>query len=104
MARAGCTATLTATLGEVVDPAQRSDDYTVRLRSDLKPAEWRPLVADAAQRICLPEVSSRALAGLKCSAALPRRLACATLAARLTDVPGALAVLEEPVRFVVLTR
>ncbi|MFF3865435.1 DEAD/DEAH box helicase [Micromonospora sp. NPDC001898] len=96
-------ATLTATLGEVVDPMHRFDDYTIRLRADLNRTEWRTLVADAAQRICLPEVSMRALAGLKFSVALPERLARATLAARLTDVSGAVAVLEEPVRFVALT-
>ncbi|MFF5171336.1 DEAD/DEAH box helicase [Micromonospora sp. NPDC000089] len=96
-------ATLTATLGEVVDPVQRFDDYTIRLRADLTRTEWRSLVADAVQRICLPDVSARALAGLKFGSALPERLARATLAARLADVSGALAVLREPVRFVDLT-
>lgn len=95
-------ATLTATLGEVVDPIHRFDDYTVRLRADLDRAQWRALVADAAQRICLPEVNTRALAGLKFSVALPDRLARATLATRLADLPGAAAVLDEPVRFVAL--
>ncbi|MFD6754784.1 DEAD/DEAH box helicase [Micromonospora gifhornensis] len=97
-------ATLTATLSEVVDPMQRFDDYTVRLRADLDRAQWRSLVADAAQRICLPEVNARALAGLKFGVALPERLARATLAARLADLPGAAAVLAEPVRFVALQR
>jgi ATP-dependent Lhr-like helicase len=93
-------ATLTATLGEVVDPIQRFDDLQIRLRQDLTPQPWRDLVADAAQRLCLPEVSERALAGLKFSAALPHRLAMATLAARLSDLSGATAVLREPSRFV----
>ncbi|WP_433391096.1 DEAD/DEAH box helicase [Micromonospora sp. KLBMP9576] len=96
-------ATLTATLGEVIDPMQRFDDYAIRLRADLSRAEWRSLAADAAQRICLPEVNARALAGLKFSTALPERLARATLAARLADVPAAEIVLKEPVRFVALT-
>ena len=38
--------------------------------------------------------------GLKFSEALPRRLAVATLAVRLTDLDAAKAVLGEPVRFV----
>jgi ATP-dependent Lhr-like helicase len=93
-------ATLAATLGEVVDPVQRFDDLQVRLREDLTPQAWRDLVADAAQRLCLPDVSERALEGLKFSAALPHRLAMATLAARLSDLSGAAAVLGEPSRFV----
>jgi ATP-dependent Lhr-like helicase len=103
-------ATLVATLGAVVDPAQRFDDYAVRLRADLTPADWRSLMADARRsgpesgdaglRLCLPEVSEKALTGLKFSAALPKRLAMATLAARLADLDGAAAVLREPTRFV----
>ncbi|SCL20127.1 DEAD/DEAH box helicase [Micromonospora inyonensis] len=92
-------ATLAASLGEVVDPAQRFDDHSVRLRENLLPGDWRSLVGDAAQRLCLPEVGARALAGLKFSTALPRRLAEATLAARTADLAGAQAVLSEPVRF-----
>lgn len=93
-------ATLTATLGEVVDPVQRFDDLQIRLRADLTPRAWRDLVADAAERLCLPEVSRKALEGLKFSAALPDRLATATLASRMADSPGAAAVLGEPSRFV----
>ncbi|MEU1396957.1 DEAD/DEAH box helicase [Micromonospora zamorensis] len=96
-------AALTATLGEVVDPAQRFDDYAIRLRENLTPQDWRPLVADASHRLCLPEVNDRALVGLKFSSALPERLARATLAARLADLPGAAAVIDEPVRFVALS-
>ncbi|MEU8186689.1 DEAD/DEAH box helicase [Micromonospora carbonacea] len=92
-------ATLAATLSEVVDPMQRYDDHMIRLRADLDRSQWRSLVADAGQRICLPEVNARALAGLKFGVALPERLARATLAARLADLPGAAAVLAEPVRF-----
>jgi ATP-dependent Lhr-like helicase len=93
-------ATLTATLSEVVDPVQRFDDSSIRLREDLTPAAWRDLVAEAAGRLCLPEVNPKALAGLKFSAALPQRLAMATLAARLADLDGAATVLKEPTRFV----
>jgi ATP-dependent Lhr-like helicase len=93
-------ATLAATLSEVVDPVQRFDDRQIRLRQDLTPHAWRNLVADAAHRLCLPDPSERALDGLKFSAALPHRLATATLAARLADLSGATAVLSEPSRIV----
>jgi ATP-dependent Lhr-like helicase len=93
-------ATLTATLSEVVDPIQRFDDLSIRLREDLTPATWRQLVADAESRICLPAVNEKALAGLKFSAALPARLALATLAARLADLNGASLALKELTRFV----
>jgi ATP-dependent Lhr-like helicase len=96
-------ATLAATLSEVVDPVQRFDDLQIRLREDLTPRAWRDLVADAPQRLCLPEVSEKALEGLKFSAALPHRLAMATLAARLADLSGADAVLREPTRLVSVT-
>ncbi|GIF49321.1 ATP-dependent helicase [Asanoa ferruginea] len=93
-------ATLAATLTEVVDPVQRFDDQSMRLRSDLTRADWQTLTADAAQRLCLPEVTPRAVEGLKFGAALPPRMAAATLAARLADLDGAAAVLGEPTRFV----
>lgn len=91
-------ATLTATLGGLADPAHRFEDRYVRLRSDLTVDMWRSSIADAAERICLPEVSKQAVAGLKFSAALPERLAVATLAARLADIDAARLVLHEPQR------
>lgn len=91
-------ATLASTLRDVVDPAPQHDDRYVRLRTDLTPAQWRDSRAAAADRLCLPEVSPRALAGLKFSAALPPRLAEATLSARLADLPGARDVLARPTR------
>lgn len=93
-------ATLAATLSSLTDGVQRFDDTSIRLRDDLTPATWRAGTADAGQRLCLPDVDDRALDGLKFSEALPRRLAVATLAARLADVDHAAAVLAEPVRFV----
>jgi ATP-dependent Lhr-like helicase len=93
-------ATLVATLAEATDPMQRFDDYHVRLRADLTAQDWRKLTADAAERLCLPQPSEKALVGLKFSDALPKRLARATLAARLADLDGATAVLKEPTRFV----
>ncbi|WP_329045572.1 DEAD/DEAH box helicase [Amycolatopsis sp. NBC_01488] len=94
-------ATLAATMGHLVDEKQRFDDVSVRLRSDLTRQMWQSGTADATKRLCLPDIDERALAGLKFSEALPRRLAIATLAARLADTDRAAAVLNEPVRFVV---
>ncbi|MFI7553052.1 DEAD/DEAH box helicase [Micromonospora sediminimaris] len=92
-------ATLIATLGGLADPNQRYDDSAIRLRPDLERGMWRTGTADAWNRVCLPEVTQKALAGLKFSATLPPHLAAATLAARLADVDSAVAVLKEPVRF-----
>lgn len=64
---------------------------------------WKAATADLESRLCLPHVSTEALAGLKFSAALPPRLAEATLATRLADLPAATAVLRQPVRFTRLT-
>jgi len=82
-------ATLKATLGGVADEAQRVDDLSIRLRSDLRPSTWRDVVDAVRDRLCLPEVDEKALAGLKFSDALPRQLAVATLAARLADLDHA---------------
>ncbi|KAB1938074.1 DEAD/DEAH box helicase [Micromonospora sp. ALFpr18c] len=95
-------ATLTATLGEVVDPVERFDGNSIRLRENVTPASWRTLTADAATRLCLPEINGKALDGLKFGAALPRRMATATLAARLADLDAAALVLNEPARFVIV--
>jgi ATP-dependent helicase Lhr and Lhr-like helicase len=92
-------ATLASTLITVADPLQETEDHYIRLREDLTAAQWRAEAADAAQRLCLPHVHEKALVGLKFSSALPKRLAEATLAARLADLPNATAVLEEPVQF-----
>jgi ATP-dependent Lhr-like helicase len=92
-------ATLAATLSDLTDGVQRYADTDIRMRADLTIDMWREATADAAERLCLPDVDDRALAGLKFSEALPRRLASATLAARLADLPSAAAVLGEPVRF-----
>lgn len=93
-------ATLTATLSEITDGLQRFDDVSIRLRTDLTVEAWRNATHGAAARLRLPAVDDEALDGLKFSAALPRRLAEATLAARLADVHGAAVVLNEPTRFV----
>lgn len=94
-------ATLAATLPSVTDPVQRPTDCYVRLREDLTPEMWRTARDGAADgaALVLPDVDPRAVHGLKFSAALPQRLAVATVAARLADFDGAGAVLREPVRF-----
>ncbi|MBT2452738.1 DEAD/DEAH box helicase [Streptomyces sp. ISL-43] len=94
-------ATLAATLPSISDPIQRPTDCYVRLREDLTPDMWRAAresTSDGAALV-LPDVDPRAVHGLKFSAALPKRLAMATVAARLADFDGALASLREPVRF-----
>lgn len=95
-------ATLISTLSELADPIQRYDDASIRLLPDVDREALRRGLSDAAGRLCLPDVNDRALDGLKFSAALPRRLAVATLAARLADLDAAEAVLSEPVRLAYL--
>lgn len=92
-------ATLAATLSSLTDSVQHFDDASIRMRSDLTPEMWKVGSADAVERLCLPDVDEPALAGLKFNEALPKRLAVATLAARLADLDSALRTLAEPVRF-----
>jgi ATP-dependent helicase Lhr and Lhr-like helicase len=92
-------ATLQATLGGLADEVQRVDDVSIRLRADLRPSTWHSLVEQTKDRLCLPEVDEKALAGLKFSEALPHYLAEATLAVRLADLEHARSVLLEPCRF-----
>jgi ATP-dependent helicase Lhr and Lhr-like helicase len=66
--------------------------------TDLNREMWQAATADAASRLCLPEVDERALAGLKFNEALPQRLAEATLASRFADLDTAARVLAEGVR------
>jgi hypothetical protein len=63
---------------------------------------WKAGTADAAERLCLPDVDQRALEGLKFNEALPERLATATLFARLADIDSATQVLAEPARFCIV--
>ncbi|MGY1501327.1 DEAD/DEAH box helicase [Streptomyces sp. QTS52] len=94
-------ATLGATLSSIADPVQRPTDCYLRLREDLSPAMWRAALdaAQASPALVLPDVDQKAVRGLKFSAALPQRLAVATLSARLADFDGARAVLSKPTRF-----
>ena len=95
-------ATLAATLSHLTDSVQRFDDASLRMRGDLTLEMWKAGIADAVERLCLPDVDERALAGLKFSEALPERLATATLAARMADLDSAVRVLAEPARFTVV--
>jgi ATP-dependent helicase Lhr and Lhr-like helicase len=97
-------ATLAATLSDLTDGVQRFDDASIRMRSDLTLDMWKASTADAADRLCLPDIHERALAGLKFNEALPERLATATLAARLADLGSASVVLGELVRLVAESR
>ncbi|MFJ8546111.1 DEAD/DEAH box helicase [Streptomyces sp. NPDC093586] len=92
-------ATLAATLSSVSDPLQRPTDCWVRLREDVTPAAWRAARESVGDNLVLPDVDRRAVRGLKFSAALPERLAVATVAARLADFENARSVLAETVRF-----
>ncbi|MGH3402784.1 MAG: hypothetical protein ACRDRJ_09810 [Streptosporangiaceae bacterium] len=95
-------ATLAATLSHLTDNVQRFDDSSIRMRTDLTHEMWKVGIADATERLCLPDVDQRALDGLKFSEALPERLATATLAARLADLDSAAQVLAEAGRFNIL--
>ncbi|MCK8676024.1 DEAD/DEAH box helicase [Streptomyces lichenis] len=94
-------ATLAATLRSIADPVQRPTDCWVRLREDLTPETWQAARREyeAVPVLVLPDVDQRAVHGLKFSAALPDRLATATVAARLADFDGARAALAERARF-----
>ncbi|MFJ8844658.1 DEAD/DEAH box helicase [Streptomyces cyaneofuscatus] len=94
-------ATLAATLPAIADPVQRPTDCYMRLREDLTHDMWREShqAAGGGTPLVLPNVDHRAVHGLKFSAALPERLAIATVAARLADFEGARAALQEAVRF-----
>ncbi|MFC1228684.1 MULTISPECIES: DEAD/DEAH box helicase [Streptomyces] len=92
-------ATLAATLQSVTDPLQRPTDCWLRLREDLSPADWHAARENVGENLVLPDVDPRAVRGLKFSAALPERLAVATVAVRLAEFESARAVLGEPVRF-----
>ncbi|MET9656738.1 DEAD/DEAH box helicase [Streptomyces sp. NPDC006510] len=95
-------ATLAASLASVAAPHRRVSDQWIRLRDDLTLQVWQIARADTGAGLCLPEVDSRAVRGLKFGEALPPRLAEATLAARMTDEESAGTVLAEPARFITL--
>jgi ATP-dependent Lhr-like helicase len=89
---------LQASLPSVVDPRQRIDEKSIRLRHGVSIAELSAALADVEWRD--PVVDTNALRGLKFSAALPAGLATRTLAARLGDHPNAKAAVSEKVSIV----
>jgi ATP-dependent Lhr-like helicase len=98
-AGAGANATLHATLRGLVDPFQRVDNLSLRLRPDLTMPELRTAVTAAQDRpLAAPAITDEALAGLRFATALPRSIAVDTLGARLADPHGAATVLREPYR------
>jgi ATP-dependent Lhr-like helicase len=89
-------------LSHLTDSVQHPNDASLRLRGDLTLEMWKVGTADASERLCLPDVDEKALAGLKFSEALPERLASATLAARMADLNSAIRVFNEPARFTMI--
>lgn len=85
--------TLQASLPLVVDPRQRIDEKSVRLRPGVSVQELTASLAAIEWRD--PEVDANALRGLKFSAALPGDLAVKTLSARLGDRASAKEVLTQ---------
>jgi ATP-dependent Lhr-like helicase len=96
-AGAAANRTLHASLGDLVDPAQRIGDESVRLRqgTDLHDAA-RHLSNIGPEILAAPSIDERALAGLKFSSALPGELARSTVAERVGDIDTAVVVLGEP--------
>jgi ATP-dependent Lhr-like helicase len=88
--------TLSASLGDLVDPRQRIGDQVLRLRhgADLRSVA---VALDRAHSddIRAPAVDSRGVAGLKFSAALPEALAVSTVSERLCDRESAAILLSE---------
>ncbi|MEN3611971.1 hypothetical protein AAH979_20745 [Plantactinospora sp. ZYX-F-223] len=58
-------ATLTSALAGLTDPMQEQADVYSGSAGTSPPAQWRSGTADAADRLCLPEVDEKALTGLK---------------------------------------
>jgi hypothetical protein len=52
------------TLGALADESARVDDLSIRPRTDLHPATWHDAVGILPDRLCLPEIDEKALAGL----------------------------------------
>ena len=65
-------ATLAATLSGLTDDVQRFDDASIRMRADVTLEMWKAGTADATERLCLPDVDQRTLAGLEVQRGPPR--------------------------------
>lgn len=79
--------TLQASLPSAIDPRQRIDEKSVRLIPGISVDEFSEALAST--EWASANVDPNALRGLKFSAALPPRLAKATLSERLTDLANA---------------
>jgi ATP-dependent helicase Lhr and Lhr-like helicase len=84
---------LQASLPGLIDPRQRIDEKYVRFMPGQTVSEFQAAIAAVEWRD--PLVDANAVRGLKFSAALPRDLAIATLAARIGDGSAAQTVLSE---------
>ena len=93
--------TLAAWAPKLVPARQRIGAESLRLHTDLSVVEIKDELA-AIRTLDTrppPSIDTRALRGLKFSAALPESLACQTLAARMADQTGAATVLGELVSY-----
>lgn len=88
-------ATLQAALPNVIDPRQQVGDLRVRLLGHDALKRLAEVSATDVQG-AVPQVTAAAIAGLKFSDVLPLDLARQTVALRLVDYAGAVAVLGEP--------
>ncbi|WP_191834364.1 DEAD/DEAH box helicase [Gordonia ajococcus] len=93
--------TLAAWAPKLVPARQRIGAEVLRLHSDLSVDEIKEELSTirAGNTRAFPSIDSRALRGLKFSAALPESLARRTLAARMADQLGAETVLSERVSY-----
>jgi ATP-dependent Lhr-like helicase len=89
-------ATLISVLGDTVD-SDTVDDFRIKLRADVEPADFNQQRATALDAdLPLPNVTERAVIGLKFADVLPKDVAHDTLAARLADPAGARKILTAP--------
>ncbi|WP_063008132.1 DEAD/DEAH box helicase [Nocardia kruczakiae] len=97
-------ASLAAALAPVASPTQRPDDFAIRFDGGVTPSVWSAVKQTIdPNRLALPDIDSRAVAGLKFSALLPEQLANDTVGSRLADSVTAQAVLKETVRWRAIT-
>ncbi|WP_328811363.1 DEAD/DEAH box helicase [Rhodococcus sp. NBC_00294] len=93
--------TLSAWLPDLIPARQSARSDYIRLHSDLRPREISAALAAARRPDApkpLPFVDTKAVRGLKFSAALPDKLAALTLSSRLVDSESANIVLADPVQ------
>ena len=84
---------LQASLPNLVDPRQKIDEKSVRLRPEVTVETFQEAISSIEWRD--PLVDANAVRGLKFSAALPTELAVQTLGARIGDPNHAISVYSE---------